>query len=755
VKPDLSRIEELFSAALARPSAERDSFLQTATGHDPALLGELRRLLAAHATAGTFLESQVPVSFGSRTAALIDRTVGPYRIVSLLGEGGTGIVYAAEQTAPLRRTLALKVIRPGMATRDVLQRFDTERQVLARMDHAGIARVFDAGTTPDGQPFFAMELIVGQPITRYCDERQLPLPDRLRLFIQICEAVQHAHQKGIIHRDLKPSNILVGPAGHPKIIDFGIAKAVVGSIPSEPALTLALRFIGTPAYMAPEQTRAGASSDLDTRCDVYALGVILCELLAGQLPHPPRSLETLDLDELCRRIREDEPRRPSDLVDVLGREELAALAAARQLPPPRLATTLRGDLDWIVLHCLAKDREHRYPSAAALAEDVQRHLAHEPVIAAAPSRAYLLRKFVRRHRAAVLAAAVAAASLVAATALSLAHARRARHAEHAAQVAAETRQAVVDFLRKDILQQASPEEQADRRLTVLEALDRAATKLDSRFPDQPLVEAAIRATLGSTYSALGLYPTAQIHHQRCYDLRLSALGSDDRLTQQALNNVVIGLNDLGRHSEATRLATESFATLTRAFGADDAQTIQTEQTLGSTLIHTGQWTTAEQVLTHALSRARHVFGPTHADTVVILSNLTVCQIQGGRYAEAEPLLRELLLLREKSLGPDHPRTLYVAQNLSAVCAKLDRLDEASLLAERVLSTRERILGTDHPQYFTAALDLAFIRSRQERVADALTLYRTAHAGRLRVLGPDHPATQAAAAALAAGTSLRP
>ena len=405
---------EIFAAALEKPSeAERAAFLDGVCLGDEALRRRILDLLGEQADLGSFLESR-PALLATRVGPTLDRStlecpgtsIGPYRLLELIGEGGMGTVWKAEQTSPVKRTVALKVVKAGMDSKQVLARFGAERQALALMEHANIAKVLDAGSTEQGRPYFVMELVRGVPITHYCDERRLTLRERLELFVPVCQAVQHAHQKGIIHRDLKPSNVLVGlydgePV--PKVIDFGVAKAVGQKLTEATLFTGFGAVIGTPEYMSPEQAHL-ENFDIDTRSDVYSLGVLLYELLTGTTPLDRKRVGPTALLELLRVIRDEEPQRPS--ARLLTIESLPGIAACRSVEPRKLAGMVRGELDWIVMKALEKDRRRRYETVSGLAADVRRYLNHEPVVACPPSSLYQLRKFARRNRPALATAAL-------------------------------------------------------------------------------------------------------------------------------------------------------------------------------------------------------------------------------------------------------------------------------------------------------------------------------------------------------------
>src|ERR1017187_886553 len=408
-----NREEALFALALEKPADKRAAFLDAVCEGDTALRQRLEALLAAHEQPETLLATQaeaarptIKLDLADAPDEAVGQTLGRYKLLERVGEGGCGVVYVAEQTEPVRRRVALKVIKLGMDTKQVVARFEAERQALAMMDHPNIAKVFDAGTTDTGRPFFVMELVQGIRITDYCDQNNLTTKERLDLFIKVCQAIQHAHQKGIIHRDIKPSNILVtmqDGAPVPKVIDFGIAKATEQRLTDKTVFTALGDFIGTPAYMSPEQADI-TSLDIDTRSDIYSLGVLLYELLTGKTPFDPKALLAQGIEAMRRAIREEEPRRPSARLTTLEEGELTTTARHRRTDAPKLVHLVRGDLDWIAMKCLEKDRTRRYETANGLAMDIQRHLSTEPIVARPPSKLYRFQKSVQRNKLAFAAA---------------------------------------------------------------------------------------------------------------------------------------------------------------------------------------------------------------------------------------------------------------------------------------------------------------------------------------------------------------
>ncbi|MDG3002604.1 serine/threonine-protein kinase [Paludisphaera mucosa] len=691
---------------------------------------------------------------GERAGGVI---AGRYRLLEELGQGGMGTVWAAEQTEPVRRVVALKLIRPGMDTRDVLARFEAERQTLALMDHPNIARVLDGGAAGNGRPFFAMEYVRGAPITRFCDGAGLGIAERLKLFATVCLAVQHAHQKGIIHRDLKPSNILVGPVDGrpvPKVIDFGLAKVVREPLTGQTLHTAHGTLMGTPLYMSPEQ--AGfRGHDVDTRADVYALGVVLFELLTGTTPlgrpRPGRD----GFDEVLRRIREEDPPRPS------ARLGGSSPGAADRLHPDsaRLSRLVRGELDWIVMKCLEKDRARRYETADALARDIERYLAEEPVEAGPPGAAYRLRKFARRHRKALAAAGSFALLLVLGTTISVwqaaratAAGREARANERRADEEAAIARAVNAFLLDDLLGQADIGNQAaelgrDRDVKARELLDRAARVVEARFRGQELTEAAVRLTLGQAYRALGEYAEAQGHLERAVQLRERRLGAEHAETLASMRALAVLLADRRRDEESERLYRRVLEARRARLGARHPHTLQSLNDLGALACDRGRPDQAEPLLLQALEGRRAALGDGHPDTFETMNNIGSLHHTRNRFAQAESWYRRARDGWRATLGADHPRTLEAASNLALALRDLGRLEEAEDLYDEILAIDRAKLGSEHPWTLQASGNLAAVYWDRGRRAEAIELAKQVAEATRRRLGPDHAATVRALSAL--------
>jgi eukaryotic-like serine/threonine-protein kinase len=666
------------------------------------------------------------------------KSIGPYTLIKTLGEGGMGQVWLADQTAPVRRQVALKLIKGGMYDDAVIQRFEAERQSLAIMDHPAIAKVFDAGTS-DGQPYFVMEYVPGVPVTQYCDKKRLTPRERLKLFIKICEGVQHAHQKAVIHRDLKPSNILISeidgkPAPH--IIDFGIAKAATPG-PDQVLLTQIGSFVGTPGYMSPEQADSNVQ-DIDTRTDVYALGVILYELLAGWLPFDMKTWQGKSLLEILRQIREVEPPRPSVKLKS-NPKKLAELAAARSVEPRQLIQQVTGDLDWITMKAIEKDRARRYDSPNALAADIQRYLDDEPVLASPPSATYRAQKFVRRHRVAVLgAAAVGVMLVVLAVSMTVQAVRISRERDRANREAAAATSAL-DFLT-GLFKVSDPSEARGNSITAREILDKGSKQIESSLGAQPEVQSRLMMTIGNVYQSLGLYGPAETLFEKALDTRTRVLGPQNPETLLTEVALATTLRRQGKLADAEKMLRQTLDSQRKAIGADNPDTLLTMVALATDLGEQGRRGEQESLLRQALAIQQRVLGADNPDTLRSMNNLADTLSAEGNYTGAEQLLRQALEIQRKSLGSDHPDTLRTQFNLAAVLNDEGHLSEAESMQRATLESRRRVLGPDHADTLTSMDDLASILQAENRLPEAETLRRETLAEEQKVLGPEHPWT---------------
>ena len=648
-------------------------------------------------------------------AAKVPSTIGSYRIIRLLGEGGMGAVYEAEQDQP-RRRVALKVIKSAWADRELLRRFELESQTLGRLHHPGIAQIYEAGAAETGfgsQPFFAMEIIHGKPLIEYAEAKHLNTRQRLALMIQICEAVEHAHQRGIIHRDLKPGNILMEENGQPKILDFGLARVTDGDMQATRQTDMG-QLLGTLAYMSPEQVTADPLA-LDTRSDVYALGVILYELLAGRLPYEV----SRHVYEVVRTIQQVDPK-----------------------PLSSINRAYRGDIETIAAKALEKDKTRRYGSAAELAADIRRYLEDRPIAAKPASTSYQLRKFARRNKVLVTGTFAVFLTLIVGVVVSTWQAVRARRAEVRAQAETATAQAVVDFLQNDLLAQASANKQAgpktkpDPDLKVRTALDRAAERIEGKFAKQPEVEAEIRQTIGQTYYDLGLYPEGRKQLEQALTLRRRVLGPDNPKTIETM--LSLGLTALvqDKYAEAEEIDNRALEISRRVLGPENPVTLKCTSAVVNLYLAQHKAAQTEALAKQALEISRRVLGPEHPDTLYAAGNLAASYAGQGKYAQDAALLAPVLEISRRVLGPEHPETLDYMRGLSYAYVMQGKEAQADEMDQQLLQILRRDLGPEHPATLTALYNVTAGDLREGKNAEAEELARDALEIKRRIFGPE-------------------
>ncbi len=775
------KIEQLYHSALEREGSRRASFVEQACGEDQALRQEVESLLAQSQGTQSFLEAPA-LDVAARDLATSRElnahshpaAIGRYCIVRLLGEGGMGTVYEAEQEDP-RRIVALKVIKVGLSTPDRLRRFRQESQALARLQHPGIAQIYESGTADTGfglQPFFAMEFIRGLPLKQYAEVHQLNTRQKLVLMVKVCEAVQHAHQRGLIHRDLKPGNILVDETGQPKILDFGVARVIEADAQegdSRQTMQTSLgQLVGTLAYMSPEQV-LGDPLEVDTRSDIYALGMILYEFLSGRLPY---QVSHRQLPEAVHTIREEEP-----------------------VPLSSIDRNYRGDIETLVGKALEKDKARRYASAADLGADIQRYLNDEPITARPPSARYQLQKFTRRHKGLMAGVAAVFAVLLVGVAVSTSQAiranragqtalkerdraaaaeRAAKEAERAAiddrnrAVAAEASavqernhaltekqraedqsavsKAVNDFLQNDLLAQAGASAQAgsgtkpDPDLKVRTALDRAAAGIAQKFDKQPLVEASIRQTIGNAYVDLGIYPEAQKHLERAMDLRRRLSVVDHPDTLSVMNDLAWLYRDEGKFPQAEPLARKVLEIRGRLLGEKHPDTLDAMNRLGLLYRFEGKLAQAEALSSQVLEIQKRMSGEEHPATLFAMNSLGYVYQVEGKYKQAETLLSKQFEIRQRVSGPEHPATLMAADNLATVYYRQREYAQAESLFAKNLEIRRHVLGEEHPDTLDTMNNLGAVYRAEGKFAQAEMLLSKVLEMKRRVLGEEHPST---------------
>ena len=733
--------------ALTLTEADRECWLAAIREENPALAAQLQELLNEHEAAERkgFLQKSPdspPVSLG-----LAGQVVGAYRLISMIGQGGMGAVWLAERNdGRFERRAAVKFLSAPVVGygRGGEERFRREGAILGRVSHPHIAELLDAGVSSAGQPFIVLEYVEGEPIDGYCDARHLDVAARLRLLLDVLEAVAHAHANLIVHRDLKPSNVLVSKDGQVKLLDFGIAKLLADGAGPDGAATVTFEDGGalTPLFAAPEQVTGGA---VTTATDVYALGLLLYLMLTGQHPAGPGPHSPADL---VKAIVDTEAPRLSNVVAASGpdAQSLTANAAKRASTPDKLRRLLRGDLETIAGKALKKNPKERYPSVTALAEDIQFYLKHKPISARPDTLRYRAAKFIRRNRVVLATVSAIALALVVAVVVSIREGIRASREAVAAAKEAAIADAVNEFLQNDLLAQAGasaqsgPSTKPDPDLKVRTALDRAAERIEGKFTKQSEVEAAIRDTIGWTYADLGLYPEARKQLHRAVELRRRVLGAEDARTLKSMSRLGWIAYCQGKAAEAEAIENQALEAQRRVLTPEHPDALESMNILAMVYRVEGKYAEAEALFTQTLETRTRMLGQEHRDTLASMNDLAAVYDDEGKYGQAEALNLQTLDIRKRVLGPEHPDTLASMDNLAGNYREQGKYAQAEALLNRTLEIRKRVLGPEHPNTLQSANDLGVEYVAAGKYSQAEELLAQTLGIQKRVLGPEHPAT---------------
>ena len=740
------RIEALFDEALSLQPDERTAYLAEACS-DAGLRAHVERLLAADAQAGTFLDTPAHEAVSplfhdlknplqtTDTGSLIGRRLGAYRLVDVLGQGGMGTVHLAERAdGQYEHRVALKLVRPGPDSSETYRRFAAERQILARLQHPGIARLLDGGVTeptpeaPHGQPYFVMDYVAGEPITTYCEAQRLDMQARLRLFLQVCEAVQYAHRNLVVHRDLKPSNILVTDDGQVKLLDFGIAKLLgsdePGHDPEAMMLTRTGHLLMTPEYAAPEQVRGEA---VTTTTDVYALGVLLYEVLTGQRPY---QFDQYTPTEIERVICEQEPTKPSTAVR-------HKTTTANDTPPTiHLDKQLRGDLDTIVMMALRKEPERRYGSVEQLAEDLRRYLGGLPVLAREDTVGYRTRKFFQRHRLGVTAAALVIVALVAGLTVALWQAGVAAAERDRARLES-TKAAEVKTYLVDLFEISSPDASKGETISARELLERGAERLETELADQPEVQAEMLYVIGEVYWKLGLFDRSRALAERALALRRSHFGPEHPEIALSLAQLGTLARNQGHLDESEQYHRESLMMRQKLFGKAHVTIANSLNNVGFTLSEKGQLEQADSLYREALAMYDAVLGPGQLESVGAMHNLALVLHDQAQYADAVPFAEEALRIQKEAYGELHSGVANTLHALALITKNNGDPETAETYYRQALNTKEQLLGSDHPSTLLTVNNLALLLSQQGNLKDAEVMYRKALDANRSIYGSRH------------------